>query len=1074
MKLGKDKTKIINYIKQSLDNPTLEFESRITNKISQAQFNDIIKRIKGLPYVKFISNQDSLDIFYQYTQNKTSNIRVSVNGIESIKKYCKTNDIKNIKNVEFIKKSISQNSEGNKNYPIDIKDYNLRFNLKREIPVKKDSQDGKSVFSVWKSALKEFRYKKRFSYKTIDGLFRFDLTIVKNNIQKKIVGELQRLKKKDVRENQVKFVNVPSFVKDFRGWYDGLKDNDIVELKGRISHKNIPTKTLQESKTLTNPMSYEIEIEYIGNKLSEEEKKMLLGEIKGDLDPKDQISLNVFNKLIKHCGTILQSLQKSYYIISESEKRLVLDQYKILMDSTMFKGPHNVTLELKHIVPKRYEDYQNVLTIRRNYSVTDKADGERNLLIALDDGSLYLMNRKNTIKTLGAKAPSLKNSIFDGEYIKKDKIGNNINLFMVFDVYYYNNEDTRFRKFTKETDSKETSKTRHEIMKSSLTDLALEVPEGNNLSIKLKKFYYSDIDEYKPEVNKQITDFEDQLKTLEEGSAKYIQVQKNINILKSDQKIFLEASKVYNKDYIYHIDGLIFTPIFLGVGETYGSKDQKFDGRWNESFKWKPSEENTIDFQVHIRKDDSMKHVIEYANENGLFKSYKTIDLLVGYNPKVHTKHNPCRIFNENVVYEDKYSYVPFIPTNPYRKESQFACIELDVNGNMRTQDKNLITDGCIIECKYDQNKNGGFRWVPIRVRDTNKPNDFTTAKNVWNTIFNPVTTDMITTGKFDIELTDEVYYSKNIKRKDISTKEMNDFHSYVKKSIITKNTNPGDNLLDISCGRAGDLNHWVDSKLNSVVGIDLNRENLDGMNGACNRMLNDFERIQESVNQLLFVWGDSSFELMNGSAAKDELNKYYLDIIYGNIDQTTITNDKLKKFYNIGNVNNGNGFNVVSCQFSFHYFFENMDKLDSVLRNISDSLKVGGVFIGTTLDGNMVFNALKNKNSIMEHKNDKLLWKITKKYDQENFDVDENSLGYKIDVYMDSIGKTNMEYLVNYEYLDSILERYNLKMKSTITFSDLFVELNSNKEAYGDALKMSEELKKYSFLNKCFIIEKI
>ena len=36
--------------------------------------------------------------------------------------------------------------------------------------------------------------------------------------------------------------------------------------------------------------------------------------------------------------------------------------------------------------------------------------------------------------------------------------------------------------------------------------------------------------------------------------------------------------------------------------------------------------------------------------------------------------------------------------------------------------------------------------------------------------------------------------------------------------------------------------------------------------------------------------------------------------------------------------------------------------------------------------------------------------------------------------------------------------------MKSTITFSDLFVELNSNKEAYGDALKMSEELKKYSF----------
>ena len=153
MKLGKDKTKIINYIKQSLDNPTIEFESRITNKISQSQFNDIIKRVKGLPYVKFVSTQDSLDIFYQYTQNKTSNIRVSVNGIESIKKYCKTNDIKNINNIEFTKKSISQNSEGNKNFPIDIKDYNLRFNLKREIPINKDSQDVNTIYTIWKPAL---------------------------------------------------------------------------------------------------------------------------------------------------------------------------------------------------------------------------------------------------------------------------------------------------------------------------------------------------------------------------------------------------------------------------------------------------------------------------------------------------------------------------------------------------------------------------------------------------------------------------------------------------------------------------------------------------------------------------------------------------------------------------------------------------------------------------------------------------------------------------------------------------------------------------------------------------------
>ena len=97
----------------------------------------------------------------------------------------------------------------------------------------------------------------------------------------------------------MKFVNVPSFVKDFKGWYNGLKDDDKGIKKGRISYKNIPTKTLQESKTLTNPMSYE-EIEYIGNKLSKDEMMKLIGSTQGDLDPKDQMSLNVFNKLIKH------------------------------------------------------------------------------------------------------------------------------------------------------------------------------------------------------------------------------------------------------------------------------------------------------------------------------------------------------------------------------------------------------------------------------------------------------------------------------------------------------------------------------------------------------------------------------------------------------------------------------------------------------------------------------------------------------------------------------------------------------------------------------------------------------
>ena len=44
---------------------------------------------------------------------------------------------------------------------------------------------------------------------------------------------------------------------------------------------------------------------------------------------------------------------------------------------------------------KRYEDYRNGISIRKNYTVTDKADGERNLLIVSSDSKVYLRINSN-------------------------------------------------------------------------------------------------------------------------------------------------------------------------------------------------------------------------------------------------------------------------------------------------------------------------------------------------------------------------------------------------------------------------------------------------------------------------------------------------------------------------------------------------------------------------------------------------------------------------------------------------------------------------------------------------------
>ena len=121
-------------------------------------------------------------------------------------------------------------------------------------------------------------------------------------------------------------------------------------------------------------------------------------------------------------------------------------------------------------------------------------------------------------------------------------------------------------------------------------------------------------------------------------------------------------------------------------------------------------------------------------------------------------------------------------------------------------------------------------------------------------------------------------------------------------------------------------------------------------------------------------------------------------------------------------------GFDVVSNQFSLHYFFENAQILNSFLRNISECCKVGGYFIGTSYDGRRVFQKLENKKIgegiFVMHRKQKI-WEIKKQYSQTTFENNASSLGYKIDVYQESINKVFSEYLVNYDYLTRLLENY-------------------------------------------------
>ena len=241
-----------------------------------------------------------------------------------------------------------------------------------------------------------------------------------------------------------------------------------------------------------------------------------------------------------------------------------------------------------------------------------------------------------------------------------------------------------------------------------------------------------------------------------------------------------------------------------------------------------------------------------------------------------------------------------------------------------------------------------------------------------------------------------------------------------------------------------------------------------------------------------IYLPGNSGLNIRNGEAFFTEKERELAKAIFGKgmKDQTKIPKAIYKNF-GVGE----KGFNISSCQFALHYFFENKTSINSFMRNLSECTKVNGYFIATCYDGQSVFNSLRSKKKgegVSIYIDSKKIFEIQKMFDQTGFYDDESSLGYSINVYQESINKYAVEYLVNFDYLCRLMENYGFKlvtdeeaksfgfMRGSGMFSDLFQSMNNDieqnpdsKKWYKGAANMSEEEKKISFLNRYMIFKK-
>ena len=807
-----------------------------------------------------------------------------------------------------------------------------------------------------------------------------------------------------------------------------------------------------------------------------------------------EVEIEVLNDMIKSFGTvkmietmlkntikiILSGIQNTNYPISIQNETQVKNAYykllhgkeKSILSPRDFCGPSSFTLELKNIQPLTEDT--TLPNIHNNYTVTDKADGVRKLLFIDPIGKVYLITMAIGIEFTGIiiTDETLFNTILDGEYILHDKNGNFFDTFAAFDIYYYNGESVRDLSFAPLEKISDPSKYRLSLMKTCINDI--------KKSAKMVS---------KKEINMKIT-----AKTFYIGS--------------ESKSIFAGCREILMKEqnglFPYETDGMIFTPSQFGVGgNKEGETTKPMKTAWIHSFKWKPAEFNTIDFLISVNKNKSGEEIIGNIFKNGMDTTtndqiiqYKSMVLRVGFDQSKHGFLNSCSdVLNDNYLTkkefdEDSYKPVPFYPSNPYDNTAHKCNVVLkpDATGSfvMICKNGDIIEDNSIVEFSFDTNETeSSYRWKPLRVRydktselkagQKNYGNAYHAANGNWHSIHMPITADMLATGQnIPEDIVDDVYYNRKTTKS--YTKNLRFFHNIgVKNRLINSVSKRGNTLIDFTVGKAGDLSKWTNANIGFVLGLDLSRDNIENNHdGACTRYLKA-KQSNRSTPYALFVNGDSSLNIRSGLALFTEKNKEIVKSIFGDIPLNERFGPAVSRQYGVAT----NGFDVGSCQFGLHYFFQNNDILQAFVRNLSECIKEGGYFIGTCYDGNKVFNQLKDKKrgeGVSIYENEQKIWEISKDYDHASFNGDETSVGYPINVFQETINKTFKEYLVNLDYFTRVMENYGFKPITDTEAVELDIpsSLGNFEKLYKKTFNMTPNERQISFLNTYFIFKKI
>ncbi|XP_075478001.1 mRNA cap guanine-N(7) methyltransferase 1-like isoform X1 [Primulina tabacum] len=271
--------------------------------------------------------------------------------------------------------------------------------------------------------------------------------------------------------------------------------------------------------------------------------------------------------------------------------------------------------------------------------------------------------------------------------------------------------------------------------------------------------------------------------------------------------------------------------------------------------------------------------------------------------------------------------------------------------------------------------------------------------------------------------------------------------NNWIKSVLIQLYTKKGDAVLDLACGKGGDLIKWDKARIGYYVGIDI----ADGSIEDCRTRYNGDADHHQRRKKFSFP-----ARLLCGDCYEVQLDKVLADDA---------------------------PFDICSCQFALHYSWSTEARARRALANVSALLRPGGIFIGTMPDANVIVKKLREADGLAF--GNSVYWiRFDEEFENKKF-KSSSPFGIKYKFHLEDAVDCP-EWIVPLDVFKSLAEEYGFELvfvKNSHAFVDEYmkipeyIELMRRLGALGDGKEdqstLSPDEWEVAYLYSAFVLRK-